>query len=46
MKQGEFRQARSLSDLSRWSEKSAERGQILPDLQRQYRDIDQKAGEI
>jgi hypothetical protein len=24
----------------------AERGQILPDLQRQYRDIDQKAGEI
>ena len=37
---------RSLSDLSRWSEKSAERGQILPDLQRQYRDIDQKAGEI
>ena len=38
--------ARSLSDLGCRSEKSAERGQILPDLPCQYRDIDQKAGEI
>jgi len=36
----------SLSDLGYQSEKSAEQGQILPDLQRQYRVIDQKAGEI
>jgi len=33
-------------DLGCRSEKSAKRGKILPDLQRQYRDIDQKAGEI
>jgi hypothetical protein len=38
--------ASTLSDLGCRSEKSVERGQILPDLQRQYRDIDQKAGEI
>jgi len=36
----------SLSDLGCRSEKSAQRGQILPDLLRQYQDIDQKAGEI
>ena len=41
-----MRMTKSLSDLSRWSEKSAERGQILPDLQGQYQDIDHKAGEI
>jgi len=38
--------ASSLSDFGCRGEKSAERGQILPDLLRQYRDIDQKAGEI
>jgi hypothetical protein len=31
---------------NRQSEKSAGRGQISPPLQRQHRDIDQKAGEI
>ena len=38
--------ASSLSETGRRCEKSAERGQILRDLQRQYRDIDQKAREI
>jgi hypothetical protein len=33
-------------DLGCRSEKSSGRGQILPDLQRQYPDIDQKSGEI
>ena len=36
----------SLSDLGCRSEKSSDRGQILPDLQCQYPDIDQEAGEI
>ena len=36
----------SLSDLGCRSEKSAGRGKISPDLQRQYQDIGQKAGEI
>ena len=36
----------SLSVLGCRSEKSSDRGQILPDLQRQYPDIDQEAGEI
>jgi hypothetical protein len=39
-------QTSSLSDLGCRSEKSSDRGQILPDLQRQYPDIDQEAGEI
>ena len=38
--------ASSLSEIGRRCEKSAGRGQILRDLQRQYRDIDQKAREI
>jgi hypothetical protein len=38
--------ASSLSDLGNRSEKFAATGQILPTLQRQYRDIDQKGGEI
>ena len=41
-----IRSASSLSDLGCRSEKSAGRGQILSDLQRQYLDIDQKADEI
>ena len=36
----------SLSEIVRRCEKSAERGQILRDLQRQYPDIDQKTREI
>ena len=38
--------ASSLLQIGRRCEKSAGRGQILRDLQRQYRDIDQKAREI
>ena len=38
--------ARSLSGLKHRSENSPARGQILTVLQRQYRDIAQKTGEI
>ena len=40
------KRASCLSETGRRCEKSAERGQILRDLQCQYRDIDQKAREI